>query len=103
MKPDPSDVKPFTPYVRMPGRWTPIRIGLILLGIPLTAFVTHLLSLRQAHAPIVVFLAWLTLILWGDVWMYRSQRRSKLFVTVAALWTGVVVLLDLEILLLGIF
>ncbi len=84
----------------MPGRWTPIRIGLVVLGLPLTFVATPLLALRQAHAPIAVYFAWIALILWADVWMFRSQQRPMVFVKAAAAWTLATVLVAVLVLVI---
>ncbi len=91
-------VKRRTPYWKMPGRWTPIRIVLIVLGIPLAAVVTSLLSLHRTHAFIAVYFAWRALILWADVWMFRSQQRPIVFVRAAAAWTILTVLVTVLVL-----
>lgn len=93
-------VKRRTPYWKMPGRWTPIHIVLIVLGIPLAAVVTSLLSLHRTHAFIAVYFAWIALILWADVWMFRSQQRTMLFVRVAATWTVLTALVAVLVLVI---
>lgn len=93
-------VKRRTPYWKMPGRWTPIRIVLVVLGLPLTFVATPLLGMRQAHAPIAVYFAWIGLILWADVWMFRSQQRTMLFVRVAATWTVLTALVAVLVLVI---
>jgi len=84
----------------MPGRWTPIRIALIVLGIPLAAAVASRLPLQHAHALIAVYFAWVALILWADVWMFRSQQRSMVFVRAATAWTILTVLITVVVLVI---
>ena len=93
-------VDPRTPYWKMPGRWKLVRIALLVLGIPLAAAVTSRLALHHAHALIAVYFAWLTLVLWADVWMFRSQRRPLLFVRTAAIWTVATVLIAVLVLVI---
>ena len=93
-------VNPRTPYWKMPGRWKFVRTILVALGFPLAAAVTNRLALHHAYAFIAVYFVWIALVLWADVWMFRSQQRPMVFVRAAAAWTLMTVLVAVLVLVI---
>ena len=94
---------PRKPYLSVPGRWKVIRLVLVVLGFIGAILVAPRIVPRLSHGAIALFVAWIALVLWADVWMFGIRARAyapAYLVRVAVLWSIVTVLTILALLIL---